>query len=536
MLKRLFRHKREKISPAWILAGIVLLAAILRLANIGTEPYWGDEILSLDIYTGFAGLGEMVQYIAAIEIHPPHYYILVKPWAAWFGSSEAATRSLSLIFSLAIVVTAFYFGRSVSKSTKVGLITAFLVAILPIQVEYGQEARPYAMYTLFAVLVMWAVWEFMSSRNKGWLALYILSAAAGLYLHYSFMFTIAAVSLWWLLNDLRTNKKCSKYLMQWFLTHAVIFLVFAPWLNPFLHKLMLGNWDIFGLARNDSTLREPGVLDMSLDRIVWLSWTEYVPRIQILAAAIFKIALVFATLIVLAPIAGRTTRKISRDRQRWLFLAFLSVVPIIFFIASPASLAYTDRIFRHMLPITVPLMIFVAMVANRLSGRWGKLLLALFVVTLMPYLAFVMQNDATWNYKHRVSEVAQYINDNYRPGDVVVVSYNFARSNISHYLRPEIPVETLVPAGYFGHDFMRARTRLGLIENESQFRVPKTTKAQAHLQLDRIDQLQNRPERFWLYGMRTDDLLVHTWFDSEQWRHAFQSISGLFLLDMYDRR
>lgn len=519
-----------------MLVGIGLLAAALRSINIGTEPYWGDEILSLGIYTGFSRMGEMLRYIAEVEIHPPFYYILMKPWTAWLGMTEAATRSLSLLFGVGTVVVAFFLGRSVARSTRVGLVAALLIAVLPIQVEYGQEARPYAFFCLFATLAMLAAWEYTSSRRKCWLVLYVVSAVLGLYLHYSFLFTVVAISMWWLLNDLRPNQRRHEYLLNWLLTHAIVFLLFLPWLKPFFHKMTLGEMSIFGLTRNTGTMREPGMFDVSLGRLVWLSWTEHLPRLQILATAVFKFVFGLALLIVLAPLVGHSKKKeVSEDRRRFTFLLVLIFVPLILFIASPAALSYTERIFRHVLPVTLPLAVLFAMMVDRLSGRWGKFLLALFLVTLLPYLTFVLQNDAAWNYKHRVGEVGQIINDNYRPGDVVVASYNFGRSNISHYLEPEIPVETLVPVDYFGHDLWRSRTMLGLIENETQLRMPKITQADAHRQLSNIEQ-RHRPKRVWLYGISANDLLVHSWFEADDWRHGFQSIGGLILLDLYVSR
>src|SRR5688572_8908878 len=96
----------------WALGGVLLVGLLLRLCNIAAEPYWGDEILSLDITTHFSSIGEMLRYLSVVEFHPPLYYILLFPWVRVFGTSEAATRGLSLLFSVASLPLVYAFAKA----------------------------------------------------------------------------------------------------------------------------------------------------------------------------------------------------------------------------------------------------------------------------------------------------------------------------------------------------------------------------------------------------------------------------------------
>ena len=95
----------------WPLAATIVVGALLRLINIAAEPYWVDEVLSIDIVTHFPTYGEMFRYLREVEFHPPLYYAVLKSWVAAFGTSEAATRSLSLIFGIAVIPLTYALGN-----------------------------------------------------------------------------------------------------------------------------------------------------------------------------------------------------------------------------------------------------------------------------------------------------------------------------------------------------------------------------------------------------------------------------------------
>src|SRR5262245_14347853 len=119
--------KKLPREATW-LAVILAVALALRLWNVCAQPYWGDEVLSLDIARHVSDDGEMVRYLSQVEFHPPLYYIILHPWIRLFGESTGATRALSVAFSLANVALVYVFGKRLFSSYKAGLYAAAVMA------------------------------------------------------------------------------------------------------------------------------------------------------------------------------------------------------------------------------------------------------------------------------------------------------------------------------------------------------------------------------------------------------------------------
>ncbi|MEA3248908.1 MAG: glycosyltransferase family 39 protein [Patescibacteria group bacterium] len=530
---RFWRRKEEKCGlygrTGFWLAGIVALAALLRLINIAKEPFWGDEILSLDIATSFGSMAEMLRYIAQVEFHPPLYYIILRPWTMLFGTSEVAVRSLSLLSSIGIVLLVYVLAKRMFDDRRVGLIAAGITAILPLQIEFGQEARPYALFCLLGCVAALSVWEYLQTRRRAWAYVYFFATVVGLYLHYSYSFIAIATALWWVMAVASPAKERGQLLFKWFAVHAAIFVAFWPWLDEFLYKIFLGGFDIIGLKRNLVPIREPNFFGDLFDSVIWVTKDEYVPAIQNLA-----VALAVGVFIWMAVRLIRGKREAGSGKP-FAALVTLTVTPAILFLFAPQSIPYTTLVERHMIWLTVPLTIAIAAVVVRSGKRRGAMLLAVFVASLLPYIVGIVGNDAYFDHDFRLEEGAEYINEHYVEGDVVIVAANILRSDFAHYLREDIPMETLIPVQFRGEDVWRGRHVLGLIENEIQVRIPQTSREEVFAKFDWITE-KHSPQRIWVYGLTQRDFKAHDWFEERDWRRSFWSVSDILRLDMYIKR
>ncbi len=129
---------------------ILLIAAALRLHFLGHQSLWNDEGNSLRLAQ--RPVDALVQ-AAAEDIHPPGYYLVLKAWHTLTGDSEFALRALSAFAGLLTVACVYALGKRLF-SPGVGLIAAGLLAINSFNVYYSQEARMYAVLTLFAAASM----------------------------------------------------------------------------------------------------------------------------------------------------------------------------------------------------------------------------------------------------------------------------------------------------------------------------------------------------------------------------------------------
>jgi len=129
-------------ADVWIVAGLVVVAAAIRLATISSQSYWADEALTA--YEAQLPFGAMVNTVAHVETTPPLYFVLIWLWAKVFGTGEAALRSFSALAGIATVPVAYLAARELF-SRWAGVVAAALVALDPFLIWYSQEARSYIL-------------------------------------------------------------------------------------------------------------------------------------------------------------------------------------------------------------------------------------------------------------------------------------------------------------------------------------------------------------------------------------------------------
>jgi uncharacterized membrane protein len=508
---------------------IVIGGMLLRLINIQTEPFWGDEVLSLAITHHFQHIPTLIQYLSEVEFHPPLFYLALHYWAEWFGyGSRGGIRALSLMFGIGSIVIAYFLGKKIFENRKIGLVAAFLLAILPFHIEFSQEARPYTILCVVAALSMYVVWEYLQGSRKRWLFVYIVCSLIGLYVHYSYAFFLASIGLFWFFDVFRIERSSRhRALFIWFLTHSAIFLGFSFWLVPLLYKIVLSKFSIIGLERNFHPLRPSGFFWNTFDQIIWLSKHQALPHYAIFAK--FIAASLFLYTILLG------VRKKWFDESLYrniLFLLVLIFVPVVLFFFSNQSIPYTIIYTRHVIYISIPVVLLVAYCIASFPVKTALAVGGVLIISFLPFVIDVVGNDALYDEDFQLEEAAQYIEKLYKPGDIVVIPVAFLRSDFQYYLDTAIPVVALQPYNYFENDFWRSTETLGFIENEYQVRIEQTTRGKIIQKLDRINATY-QPKRIWLYAFERKDYAVHDWFVMRNWTQHIASVADIFLVDLY---
>lgn len=513
----------------------MLLAFGLRLVNISAEPYWADEILSLDIVMHSHGVGEMLRYLGAVEFHPPLYYLTMLGWTSVFGVSELATRMLSVIFSLGTVVLGFVAGWRIIGSRGAGLITAFLLAVLPMQIEFGQEARPYAMMCFFGAAAMILLWEYLHKRHLGYAIGYAVCSLIGIYLHYSFGFFAFALAVWWLavvLFGKNGSKSRSRQFVDWLVVHFFMFLGFLPWLVPFLYKLSLSSHEIYGLVYRIKPERATFFVEGLISQMVWLNKEIVVTRIEGVTIVFFKVLLILFAIKSLVDFRAHYAKS---DVAVAKYLSWIVICMAVLFMVAPQSVYYTRIFFRHVILLTIPLILLLVMFAARIGKERSALLVTLFAVSLVPSMVRVLSNDIHTDHDFRIKEAAEIINANYREGDVFITYVAPYRTNMAHYLNSDIPIKSLLPTNYYGHDILADRHRLGISENELQVRIVVEPDQNIKEKLATLIE-QEDAKRVWLYPLLRQDQPVKDWFRDNSWRVIYPNSTDLFPLEMYSKK
>ncbi len=182
-----------------------MIAAFLVLAGGTAARGWRLSLPALTSDEAFSwrlagySTGEMVRR-AATDVHPPLFYLLLKPWLALAGDGPATMRLPSVLLGLLAAGIAALVVREASRldgrpaAWDAGPLVAFaLVALHPWQVEQGRNARMYALGIVLSAASSWLLFRALrpGARGSSWVR-YGLAVAALAYTHYYAVFTVAA--------------------------------------------------------------------------------------------------------------------------------------------------------------------------------------------------------------------------------------------------------------------------------------------------------------------------------------------------------
>ncbi len=208
----------------FILAAILLAAMGLRVFHLSAKSFWFDEFASAELACGRGyehyHLPEDVViehppnlfdlktaapikdvWFSEPEMHlPPLYMLVIRLWGEGFGLGQGSLRWFSVVTSVA-AIGALYLVVAELSGTTVALWAAAIMALAGPQIEYGQEARNYALLLLEALGAAAAIVR-MEKRGPTWgrgiaLALCILAMTLT---HYLSLGTIVALAVYVLMR------------------------------------------------------------------------------------------------------------------------------------------------------------------------------------------------------------------------------------------------------------------------------------------------------------------------------------------------
>lgn len=176
----------------YINLAIYIVAAALRLVNLSAASLWYDEVFTYLVTS--QDLSSMLRTIMG-DVHPPLYYLLIKFMNPEVGLSEFWLRLPSVFFSLLGIYLTGKIARELKLSPAAGWVAMGLVALLPSEIYYAQEARMYAL--LQALILSWL----LVTLQRRW----VLAAIYGvmtLYTHNYGVFYLAVIGIIGLAREL----------------------------------------------------------------------------------------------------------------------------------------------------------------------------------------------------------------------------------------------------------------------------------------------------------------------------------------------
>jgi mannosyltransferase len=411
---RLRSVSRARLAVPAGLAVLMLLSLALRTNELGIG-FWIDEGLSVGISD--RPLGD-IPHALRLDGSPPVYYLLLHVWMSVFGTSEEATRALSVLCALLAIPVAWWAANNLF-GPRAAWMAAVLTATNPFLTRFAQEARMYALLALLALIACGAFGRAFTGEDsirarRPWAICLAVTLALMLYTHNWALFFATSCGVVWLFLLFRASGERRRHLL---LTGLVAFggalLLYLPWIPTTLYQA----------AHTGAP------------------WSEAPPIVALAASVgqmLGKFAQVAVILIAGAGLAqlwstrGRSLSPAGRAAASLLAIAVLTVT--LAWISSQVSPAWANRY----LAVGVAPLLLVAGAGLANAGRLG--------IAGLIVAAALAAGDTAPDDKSNVRDVADAIGPSLRPGDVVVSTQPEQVAVLAYYLPDGVRFATLTGA------------------------------------------------------------------------------------------
>ena len=397
---------------------LLLLGLFFRIANLDRKVYWVDEVATSIRVAGYTK-AEIISEVTSGKIlhpqdllnyqkltpqrdfqdtlqalsnspeHAPLYFLMVRVWAIVFGSSVAAMRSLSVLFSLIALPCLYRLTLELLRSHFAASLALSLAAISPFFVAYAQEARPYSLWLvsilLSNLLLLRAV---RLNQRRSWV-FYALSLVLGFYTSLLSIWVAVGQGIWVMIIG---RSRVRNFAIA--ITGA--FLAFTPWL-----WVISQHWQ--RLQDNTTWMRVP---------------MDFLPRVAI---GLYSIVIGFVDFPVYVPVDAVIIAAIIADIGllalvgfSFYFLQTRSVRPVYLFvftlaIATPFCLVVIDLITngqsstapRYLIPCQIAVQLAIAFLfSHKLRSENPQIWRWLWVVLIsMGVLSCAVNLDTSPKYQ-----------------------------------------------------------------------------------------------------------------------------------------
>ncbi|MCS6960155.1 MAG: glycosyltransferase family 39 protein [Pseudanabaenaceae cyanobacterium SKYGB_i_bin29] len=244
-----------------LLIATIVLGILFRFYHLDRKIYWHDEVYTIfraggftreeidrQLFTNrFISVLELRQFLdlkpksTALDTvaslaredpqHPPLYFLLTRYWMGWFGNSVFVLRLLPAVLSVISLPAIYYLSLSLAQGNHlVGLLSASLLALSPVDILFAQTARQYSALTLATIISAYFLTKgWQTGKWPHWLS-FALAVALGFYIHPFFALSLIAFGLFILL--VRTNR-----FIAFSLSSIAGLVIYIPWIAVMLSNL-----------------------------------------------------------------------------------------------------------------------------------------------------------------------------------------------------------------------------------------------------------------------------------------------------------
>ncbi|WP_373541473.1 glycosyltransferase family 39 protein [Chamaesiphon sp.] len=381
---------RLKFSgKAYFITTLVVLSILFRFANLDLKVYWRDEALTSLQVAGYSqtefiqtafnseittplalqryqeinrgrGVRDTIKVLAEeTPEHPPLYFIMLRIWANFFGSSVVAYRSFSALISLLVLPCVYYLCLELFSSPRVGYFGMAIAALSPFFIAYAQEAREYGLWMVAILISSQTLLRAMRLNTWQSWSIYAVALAFSFYTYLFSIFVLIAQGIYVLaigkFRFVRVASRNENRTFGAFVSAALVgILTLVPWIVTFLTHLTEFNRSMAWSFKQHLSLLELGrawlilprllFFDIDLPRIGFFS-TYYLVAISTALFSCYSIYFVIRN----------TPTKV------WLLLITLIVFPFLFLALPDVIIGGTRSVnARYLIPAYLGIELCVA--------------------------------------------------------------------------------------------------------------------------------------------------------------------------------
>ena len=391
----------------WAGFACLVVGALLRVFDFDAHPLWIDEYGTAWVVDA-PDLGGVWQRAVAIQGQSPLYYLVVRGFVASMGDSSLVLRLPSLLAGIALLAAGYWAAQRIFGDARVALAALVALSLDERLIFYTQNARPYALALLCAVLSFGLYARMLGDPRSRTQAAWIVASVATYYFHYLFGIALFGQFLHW---TLQLRKR------------------------PVERRAEAGAFALL------AALMVPGSLQLAAlhARRHVLDWVP-VSQESWAAAGELALSLVDSRLLVvvavglLAAVLVERPRSLRISRSGLALCALWLGIPLLGVTLASSALG-VNLLHARYVAVAIPAMplLYGAMLSLPASPRLSGGLLALFVAASLPLGVLPMLEGRgifdDWYRAQQWEQAAQAVVENARAGELVLYGTRFVESD-----------------------------------------------------------------------------------------------------------
>lgn len=397
-----------KFRTFYLLISTITLGFLLRLYNLGKYDFWLDEVVT--IYYS-RKIWEMIKHFptgATPTFDPPLFYLLLHFWS-FLGKSEFILRLLPLSFGVLSIIAVYKVGQLLFNK-RVGLISAFILALSPLSIYYSQELRPYSLVTFLTLMSIYnLVKSLENNRLLSWIG-FIIFTVLCIYTHYVTVFLLIIIFFFFLYCYI-SYSKYKDLLKRWLISLSIILVLYSPAMMALLRRAPVWSFDAF-----------PPKPSLSL---IIQSFMYFNMGYNATATIHCLAVLLFLPLFLASVWFGLRQKKYRNGTYLLLFWLFVVITMVIIISVAMYSI-YIDRVFLYSLPAYY---ILIAFGLSKIKKR------SIYLCVLTLFIVF--SSLSLKNHYQNIWPRVNFLNCKSHPGVIEKKEYRLAAEYIKNNFQNE---------------------------------------------------------------------------------------------------